>query len=204
MTAVTNGKVTVSPGRPTTPAPKKIMPPMPPPVEPDAATDDFLRFWDQFQAQNTRETTTILGVEVEVPSDVPLYFDELQRRMSQSQADSESAEARALFEEMLALLFGEGTLDQWQETRLLTGKMLRVLTTWGMRNANGMRTSFDEAGKLMLDAEKAEAEGKPAGPKRAPRRIPAVTASSTTRGSGKTGQRSKPISRASTAKKRTT
>lgn len=201
MTATTNGQITVTPGRPKRPESRKIMPPMPAEPAPDASTDDFLKFWDQFRTQEVQPTTTILGVVVEIPTDVPLYFDDLQRRMSQSKADSESDEARALYEEMLALLFGEGTLDKWKETRKLTGLMLRVLVAWGIRNANSVPTTFEQAGELVVEAIKAEAEGKPSGPNRAARRKPAVKGSSTTRGSGTTGQPSRRTSRASTARK---
>lgn len=197
----TNGKVTVTPGKPASPPVKKIMPPMPPLPEVDPTTDDFLQFWDEFRAEEDRPSTTILGVVVEIPHDVPLYFDDLQMRLAKSKADSESDEARVLYQKMLTCLFGEGTYEQWNQTGLLTAKMLRVLTVWGIRNANGMRCTFQEAGQLVLEAIAEEATaGKPVGPNRATRRTP-TTASSRTRASGTTGARSKRISNASTARK---
>lgn len=207
MAASTNG-VRVTPGKPQAPAAKratvkpKVMPPLPPLPPPDPETDDFLSFWDGFRAEEVPKQTTILGVVVDIPVDLPLYYDDLQERMSTSTAGVDSDEAEAMYYEMLALLFGEGTLDQWKATKKLTSRMLRVLTIWGIRNGNGTATSFAEAGHLVREAEQAEAEGKPLGPNRAERRKRATGArSSTSRTSGTTGQPSKATSRASTAKK---
>lgn len=196
----TNG-VKVTPGKPAAGPVKKIFPPMPP-VEDDHTDDDFLNFWGEWRAQQKPKTTTILGVEVEIPTDVPLMFDEIQERLSESRAESDSEEAQALFGEMCTVLFGENTYEQWRAKRL-TVLQLRVLVTWGMLNAQGQPSTFAEAGEVVNKAIKDEAEGKLSGPNRATRRKNARdTASSKTGASATTGRRSKQISPASTASKR--
>lgn len=199
MVAAQNG-VRVTPGKPKAAA-KKFFPPMPEP-EVDVEADDFLAFWQGFQAEDKRETKVILGVTVVVPNDLPLSFEDVQERMAASKADSDSDEGKVLLGEMLAVMFGEDVYEQWR-TRHLTGRQLRLLTTWGMLNANGKPTTFEEAGAIMREHEETEAaEGKPSGPQnRADRR--AKPASSKTIASANTGQRSKPTSRANTASRRT-
>lgn len=197
--AAGNG-VKVTPGRPA-PAKKKIFPPLPPPEEDNAAEDDFLKFWTEFRADQKPATTTILGVEVVVPTDVPLSFDDVEQRMAASNAETESEEAQALFAEMCAVLFGENTLALWKE-KGVTVLQIRVLTTWGLMNARTGPTTFQEAAETVQQAIKAEAEGKLPGPNRATRRENArKAASSPTRASGTTGQRSKRTSPANTASK---
>lgn len=179
-------------GRPKSP-PRKVMPPLPePPADAVGEDDDFLRFWAAHKAEQKPETTTILGVEVVVPDDVPLAFDDLEERMATSKADADSKEAKALFEEMLAMLFGEDTYAQWRE-RGITSLQLRVITTWGMVNAKGRKIDFAEAMQLTMDAE----TGKATGPNRAARRT-AAKASSKSRVSARTGARSRQISGANT------
>lgn len=176
------------------------MPPLPP-AEPDHQDDDFLAFWDRYKATKGRETVRILGVEVTVPTDMPLtYEDDFRERMGTlrvSTTDSSSQQALEEFRELLVPLFGEGTYEVWKE-RGLTGRMLQVLLAWAMRNAKGQPTTFEEAAEIVDEAEQLRAEGKaPAAPNRAARR-----ASSRTRASAGTGASSKPTSRASTASRR--
>jgi hypothetical protein len=177
------------------------MPLMPPPDPADAPDQDFEAFWDEFLPQlGGGRVEHILGVDVVVPVDVPLYFDELESRMAESKAASDSPEAVALYKEMLAVLFGQNTFETWQKNGV-TSMQMRVLTAWGMINARGKPITFREAGQLVLEAlrEEAEAaEGKPQGPNRATRRKTAA-ASSRTRASGTTGSRSKATSGGSTA-----
>lgn len=192
----------VSPGKPDK-APVKVFPPLPPVEEDTDREDDFLKFWAEFRAGEAQKTTRILGIDVAVPSDLPLSFDDVQTRLAASKADVESDEAQALFAEMVSVLFGEEIYAAWKQ-RGLTSLMLRVLVTWGLMNANGTETTFAEAGEVVKQQIADEAAGKPQGPNRATRRAAAKKpASSRTQGSGTTGQPSKQISPASTRSRRT-
>lgn len=159
-----------------------------PAVEP--SEDDFLAFWKQHRdAKAPPETKRILGVDVVVPTDLPLSFEEEARQL----ADSED---RADFEQLLEVLFGHGTLQAWQENGLTSGQ-LRVLMTWGMTNASGKPTTFAEAAALVAKAEKLKAEAEGDGEGKAPNRA-ARRASSATRASAGTGRASSRTSAAST------
>lgn len=200
-----NGKTRVTPGKPVKPPVRriggKIMPPMPPPPEPVDGDDDFLQFWRGFVAEEIRPTKRILGVDVAIPNDLPLYYDTLEERMATSDKGAGSPEALALYQEMLTLLFGEGTVTAWTEEQNLTSLQLRVLTVWGMVNAKGRAIDFAEAGRIvrkMAADDATDAVGKPPALNRADRRKNA-RASSPTRTSDATGQPSKRTSRASTA-----
>lgn len=201
MAAARNGVKQVA-GKPAAPERKVIMPVMPPPEDTTAEREqDFSAFWDSFRTKVQPKTTNILGVDVVIPTDVPLAFEDLQERMAASKADVNSPEAHAMFKEMLVTLFGEGTYEQWRANGL-TALQLRVLVVWGMLNGNGNHTTFERAGEIVLEELAEEAAGKaPAAPNRASRR--AAAASSRTRASATTGQRSKRTSSASTRSKRT-
>lgn len=155
--------------------------------------DDFLAFWEQHRATtHPPETKRILGVEVVVPTDVPLSFEDISRELSESKRPED-------FEQLLVMLFGEGTLEAWKAGGL-TGGQLRILVAWGMANGSGKPTTFAEAAELVAKAEQlkaeAETEGKAPG-NRAERR-----ASSRTPASGGTGRSSSRTSGASTGSRR--
>lgn len=155
--------------------------------------DDFLAFWEQHRAAAAPpETKRILGVDVAVPTDLPLSFEDGSRELANSQDPAD-------FERLLVMLFGEGTLQKWKANGL-TSQQLRVLVAWGMANGSGKPTTFAEAAEMVRLAEEKkaqdEAEGK-APPNRAARR-----ASSRTSGSGDTGRSSSPTSAASTRSRR--
>lgn len=148
------------------------------PIKP-RADDDFLAFWEQHRATETPpETKRILGVDVAVPTDLPLSFEDASQELANSKDPAD-------FEQLLVMLFGDGTLQQWKANGL-TGGQLRILVAWGMANGAGKTTTFAEAAEMVALAEakkaQAEAEGK-APPNRAARR-----ASSRTRASGSTGR----------------
>lgn len=157
----------------------------------DREEDDFLAFWDQQRAQAKQATTRILGVDVVVPSDIPLGLQDLATELQDSTDPAD-------IERLVRMLFGEGVYRQWTVNGL-TVKMLTTLFCWGMANGAGKATTFAEAAELAAEAEeakaKAEAEGKGlTPPNRANRR-----GSSKTGGSGATGRSSKQILRANTA-----
>lgn len=148
--------------------------------------DDFETAWTHYRAQRERPTKHVLGVDVEVPTDIPLLFEDKFREL----ADSKKVEH---FAELLVMLFGAGTYDQWKANGI-TESQLRILTVWGISNANGRPTTFAKAVEIVTQAEADEAAGKliPV-PNRAARR-----ASSKTAASAKGGRTSARISAAST------
>lgn len=142
--------------------------------------------WDDFWSEaagGRRET--IRGVEVTVPTDIPLA---LERRISELQ-ESESEED---FAELIALLFGTDALDRWRENGM--GLLeLQTLLAWGLAHASGQEITFGEALELV---KREQADGGKA-PNRAARRAASRAPSAST------GGRSKPTSSVSTASART-
>lgn len=155
----------------------------------DRDDDDFLAFWAEHRARHGQATKRILGVDVVVPSDIPLNFADRFNEVKDSE-DAEDAK------ELLGILFGDGVLDQWI-ARGVTTEMMKVLTAWATANATGTPTDFAAAVELAARLETEKAAGKAPVPNRADRR-----ASSKTRESGGTGRSSKPTSPASTASTR--
>lgn len=152
--------------------------------------DDFLAFWVEHRASQKRENKRILGVEVEVPHDIPLSFEDTINALSESGSREDLGK-------IVKILFGSDILDQWLD-RDITRDQFQVIVMWAMANAGGRPTTFAEAAQLNADAEakkaQAAAEGKAVPINRAARR-----ASSKTGGSGGTGRSSKRTSRANTA-----
>ncbi|MFJ6935687.1 hypothetical protein [Streptomyces sp. NPDC101132] len=147
--------------------------------------------WDDFWAEvNGAGTETIRGVEVPVPTDLPLIME--QRLEALADEDSEDA-----VREMVGLLFGEDVLDQWIANRMGL-RELKTAIAWGTANAGGTRVSFREAYESVLKGE-AEAEGK--APNRQARRAAAKTGQRPR--SAATSGRSNATSSASTATSRT-
>ncbi|MFF9910615.1 hypothetical protein [Streptomyces sp. NPDC013457] len=143
--------------------------------------------WDAFWAEvQGADTETIRGVEVPIPTDVPLALE--QRLKALESEDSEEA-----IREMVTLLFGEDVLDQWIANGMGLMEFKTVLA-WGMAHATGTKVTFREAYDTVVAAEAEEGKA----PNRAARR-----AASTPR-SVSTGGRSKPTSRASTTSARKT
>lgn len=163
------------------------------PDEPPGQEDDFLAAWRDHEAKRKPETRNILGVEVTVPTDLPLRFEQLADEMGDS-SDKEDLKA------LLVVLFGQDPLDAWVEAGL-TVRQFQVLLAWGTSNGQGKATSFAEAIQIVEDAEKADAEGKARPGNRAARR---AKASSATRGSAAAGHSSKRTSSASTKSTRKT
>lgn len=148
--------------------------------------DDFLEFWAQHRAQQDRPTKRILGVDVEVPNELPLNFSDRFAHLQDSE-DPEDIQA------LLAILFGEGVLGRWIDNGV-TYEQLKVLLAWGVANGSGKAMTFAEAAVVVEQAEAAAAAGKAATPiNRAARR-----ASSKTAGSAAGGRSSKRTSRANT------
>ncbi len=148
--------------------------------------------WDAFWAEvSGGRTEVIRGVEVAVPSDVPMA---LEQRVEELR-DSDSKEDLA---ELLALLFGQDVLDQWMDAGMGMLELQTVLT-WGMAQAGGRDLSFAEALDMVRSGEAGKLPG-PKGPNRATRRATGAPAKRSAAGGG----RSKPTSRASTSSSRKT
>lgn len=139
--------------------------------------DDFLAFWQQQRAKDKPEVKQILGVEVPVPTDMPLGMQDLAEQLM----DSEDA---ADIERLVAMLFGPLAYGQWKANGI-TAAMLGVLLAWGMSNAAGKPCTFEEAAVLADDLAQGKAPA--IGPNRAARRAK-PQASSATRASGRTGR----------------
>lgn len=152
MTAVDNGH------QPGAPLPATVwqghlvdehQAPAPAPVPVDAV-EDFDAFWAEHRARERRPRARIRGVEVLVPIDVPLAFEDLLTTLG-------SSSKREDVERMLAMLFPAGVLDRWKAAGM-SGRELRVVLAWGMSNAAGKRIDFAQAVELVAKAEAKDAE----------------------------------------------
>lgn len=139
--------------------------------------DDFLAFWRQKRAKDKPEVKQILGVEVAVPTDMPLGMQDLAEELMDSEDPRD-------IERLVAMLYGPLVYDQWKANGV-TVEMLGVLLTWGMSNAAGKPCTFEEAAALAEEIEQGKAPK--ATPNRAARRAK-PRASSATRASGRTGR----------------
>lgn len=148
----------------------------------DPEDDDFLAYW---RTRRPAEVKKIFGVQVAVPSDLPLNFGDRYEQVK----DSDDPEDMKV---LLGVVVGQGVLDQWI-ARGAGVEQIKVLLTWGMLNGSGVPTTFAEAAERVAEIDRASV-GK-AQPNRADRRA----GSSRTRASGGTGRSSKPTSGGSTA-----
>lgn len=147
------------------------------------ANESWDHFWAEVQGAGTE---TIRGVEVPIPTDVPLA---LEQRLKTLESDSSEDGVR----EMVGLLFGGDVLDRWVENGM--GLMeFKTVIAWGMAHATGTKVTFREAYETVLAAEADEGKA----PNRAARRAASKPPS------GTTGGRSKRTSSASTATARRT
>lgn len=152
--------------------------------EPETRDDEFLAFWRDHRARTTHQTARILGVDVPVPSELPMAITDAAEQLVDSTDPAD-------IERVVGMLFGADIYTQWKANGLTTG-MLQILVTWGMANAAGQATTFEQAAEL---AEQAEHAGKARlAANRAARR-----ASSPTVPSVNTGRSSWPISAGNTA-----
>ena len=150
--------------------------------------------WDDFWAEVSGGCTEVIrGVEVRVPTDMPLGYEDRLARRGDLGEHSKVEE----FESLVAPLFGEGVFPQWVEAGMGTVEFLTVIT-WGMAQAAGRDLSFDEAYEIATSDD----PGKAAGANRATRRAAMKTASSGR--SASTGGPSRRTSPASTTSARRT
>ncbi|MFF9844611.1 hypothetical protein [Streptomyces sp. NPDC013740] len=143
--------------------------------------------WDDFWTRVTGGgTETIRGVEIQIPTDVPLAMEQRLKALEDSESEDD-------IREMVGLLFGADVLDRWAENGMGLLEFKTVLA-WGMAHAGGAKVTFQEAFDIVLAEEAAEGKA----PNRAARR--AVSK----RPSGGTGGPSKRTSSASTSSARRT
>lgn len=147
-----------------------------------ADTQGWDAFWAEVNAKGATET--IRGVTVPVPTDLPLGFQQRMNALRDSDRDED-------VQELVALIFGAGILDQWIAAGMGT-REFQVVLGWGVANGGGKPTTFREAYDMVAAAE---AEGKGPGPNRATRRAATKKPSSTTGGPSK---RTSPASTGST------
>lgn len=132
-------------------------------------------------------TETIRGVEVRIPTDVPLAMEQRLKDLH----DSESEED---LRELIALLFGDDVLGRWIDAGMGSLEFKTVLA-WGMAHAAGTKVSFMEAFELVRAEEAGEGKA-PSGANRQARRA------ASRKPSASIGGRSARTSAASTASRR--
>lgn len=145
------------------------------------APESFDAFWNEIHGGH--RTTTVEGVEVTVPTDVPMGFERRFAELSESSSDDDVAE-------LVTLLFGEDAAAQWLAPPAIGFRKLLTILMWGMAQSLGEDITFREA----YDRVQGKAR---TGPNRAARRA------ASKKPSGTTGGRSKRTSSASTASTRT-
>lgn len=138
-----------------------------------ADTQSWDDFWSEVSAK--RQTETIRGVEVTVPTDLPLNFQQRATALKDSERDED-------VRELVSLIFGGGVLDRWISAGM-GAREFQVVCAWGYANGSGKPTTFREAYEIVTTAE---TEGKaPTAPNRAGRRAATKPPSSATGGRSK-------------------
>lgn len=140
---------------------------------PPAAVDTSS--WDAFWAEvNTKDrpTETIRGVTVSVPNDLPLRFQQRINELRDSSRDED-------LQELTAMIFGDGVLDQWIAAGMGIGEF-QVVVAWGYANGSGRQVTFREAYEMVLAAEAEGKAGSAPQPNRAARRAATKSPSSAT------------------------
>ncbi|MEU1554008.1 hypothetical protein ABZ517_14985 [Streptomyces scabiei] len=141
--------------------------------------------WDEFWAEvSPGRTEVIRGVEVQVPTDMPMI---VTRRIEELQNSSALEDVQ----ELIGLLFGADVLDRWIEAHMGL-KEFQVVMTWGLAHASGNPLTHREAYDLVQQGAGAGKQLAPKGPNRAARRSQSAAG----------GGRSKRTSSASTATSR--
>ncbi|MEU7962363.1 hypothetical protein AB0D09_02670 [Streptomyces sp. NPDC049097] len=135
--------------------------------------------WDDFWAEvSPARTEVIRGIEVRIPTDLPLVVEKRANDLRESSDEEDIAE-------LLQLLFGV-TLDEWRDAGMGLRELQTVLT-WGLAQASGVDMTFAEAYETVLTGD---GEGKALGPRqpnRAARRAASKPPSKSTGGrSGRT------------------
>lgn len=149
--------------------------------------------WDQFWAEVSGSRTEVIrGVEVKVPTDMPLNFEERIGSLSDLSATSRPED----FEPLVSPLFGDGVFHQWYEAGMGAREFLTAVT-WGFAQASGKDMSFAEAYELATGGDPGKALGN-----RQARRTAKKAASK--QPSASTGGRSRPTSSGSTSSARRT
>lgn len=98
--------------------------------------------WDDFKAKTFGiRTEHIQGVDVAVPTDVPLGFAQLTENLGE---DSPLED----FAEVVFLLFGEGVFDAWLKNGMGANGLI-VAIMWGYMQGNGKDVTFSEAYKVV-------------------------------------------------------
>ncbi|MFJ3834439.1 hypothetical protein ACIPY6_02860 [Streptomyces sp. NPDC090054] len=94
--------------------------------------------WDEFKAEHFGTRTEVIeGVEVAVPSDVPLNFTALFSELS-TESEIEA------FPDAVAVLYGEGVFEQWVKNGMGTKGLLTALM-WGYMQGSGQDVTFVDA-----------------------------------------------------------
>lgn len=145
--------------------------------------ETFDAFWAEVSGGRTE---VIRGVEVRVPTDVPMALEQRVEELKDSDDQDDLAE-------LLALLFGKDVLAEWMANGMGLVELQTVLT-WGMAQAGGRDLSFAEALDMVRSGEVGKA------PNRAARRKAGAPAKRSAAGGG----RSKRTTGASTATSRRT
>jgi hypothetical protein len=107
-----------------------------------AETESFDAFWAEVRG---RKTTTICGVTVAVPNDIPFGFNERFEALKDSERQEDASE-------LVAMFFGDGLMEQWEKAGIGYFQLLTILT-WGMAQATGQDMSFAEAYEAVTSAD---------------------------------------------------
>jgi hypothetical protein len=155
--------------------------------------------WDEFWAERAAARTEVIrGVTVNVPTDLPLNYEQRLGLLGDLGEDSKPEE----FEPLIEPLFGEGVFQQWYDAGMGAREFLTIVV-WGYAQASGRDVSFAEAYELAMGDD----PGKALAPNREARRAAKKTAAKKTASkprSGATGGPSRRTSSASTGTARRT
>ncbi|WP_228974944.1 hypothetical protein [Streptomyces sp. DH12] len=133
--------------------------------------------WEDFKREVFHhETVEIAGVEVPVPVDMPLGYEERAAALGDLGEDGRLEDFATLVEP----LFGPDAFGQWVEAGMGQVELLTAIT-WGMAKASGRDISFSDAYAIVTSDD----PGKALGQNRAARRAASKPRSVSTGGPSK-------------------
>ncbi|MEE2041283.1 hypothetical protein Q8791_29065 [Nocardiopsis sp. CT-R113] len=137
------------------------------------APDGFGTFDDYRESRAAKRaeaavTTVILGEEVTLPAELPIGFELRMHRLGSP--GTTEAETITILRELVAMLYGDDALDEWQDDLDLDD--LQVLVIWGAANVRKPYSmTFPEAAEVAQAAEgKARKMSAATRPTRSPKR----------------------------------
>ncbi|MCK9896976.1 hypothetical protein [Frankia sp. AgB32] len=107
--------------------------------------EDFDAYWAEHGTRVEIRRARICGVDVEVPTDLPLEVEVILQRRGGELTDRD-------LERVIDLMFGEDVLSLWISNGM-TRSQFPIVCAWALANAEGRPISFAEAAEKVRESQ---------------------------------------------------